>query len=162
MIVEYQASSRSNTALDIILSGRFKIKGDLVSSGASLMPPEPTSRQREQNKPFLWMIPKHCINTLGPRPNGRHFTDDISKCISWMKMFEFWLKIYWSLFLGVQTILLQHWFRLWLGAVIAKNHYLKKWWFIYRCIYVSIGLSELTGKLVQGCKNHIQQKLDSM
>ena len=42
------------------------------------------------------------LNTLRPRQDGRHFPDDIFKCISWMKMFEFWLKSHWSLFLRVQ------------------------------------------------------------
>ena len=34
-----------------------------------------------------------------------------SNAFSWMKMFEFWLKFHWSLFLRVQLIIFQHWFR---------------------------------------------------
>ena len=30
---------------------------------------------------------------------------------SWMKLYEFWLKFHWSLFLGVQSTIFQHWFR---------------------------------------------------
>ena len=51
------------------------------------------------------------INTLRPRQNGRHFADDIFKCIFLMKMFEFRLKFQWSLFLRVQLTVFQHWFR---------------------------------------------------
>ena len=34
-----------------------------------------------------------------------------SSAFSWMKMFEFWLKFQWCLFLRVQLTLFQHWFR---------------------------------------------------
>ena len=34
-----------------------------------------------------------------------------SNAFSWMKMFEFRLKFHWSLFLRVQLIISQHWFR---------------------------------------------------
>ena len=34
-----------------------------------------------------------------------------SNAFSWMKMYEFWLKSHWSLFLNVQLTILQHWFR---------------------------------------------------
>ena len=30
---------------------------------------------------FLWYQANHSVNTLRPRQNGRHFTDDIFKCI---------------------------------------------------------------------------------
>ena len=39
------------------------------------------------------------------------FQTTFSNAISWMKMFEFRLKFYWSLFLKVQLIIFQHWFR---------------------------------------------------
>ena len=51
------------------------------------------------------------LNTLRPRSNGRHFAQDIFKCISCMKIFEFRLKFLWSLFLRVQLTILQHWLR---------------------------------------------------
>ena len=35
---------------------------------------------------------------------------------SWMKNFVLWFKCHWSLFLGVQLAIIQHWFRYWLGA----------------------------------------------
>ena len=62
---------------------------------------------------------------------------------SWMKMFEYRLKFHWNLFLRVQLIIFQHWFRWWLGAVQATSHYLNQWWLVYRCIYASLGLNEL-------------------
>ena len=34
-----------------------------------------------------------------------------SRALSWRKMFEFWLKYHWSLFLRVQWTIFQHWFK---------------------------------------------------
>ena len=34
-----------------------------------------------------------------------------SNAFSWVKMYEFWLKFHWSLFLGVQLTIFHHWFR---------------------------------------------------
>ena len=62
---------------------------------------------------------------------------------SWMKMFEFRIRFHWSLFLRVQLMIIQHWFRWWLGAVQATSHYLNQWWLDYRRIYASLGLNEL-------------------
>ena len=65
-------------------------------------------------RPSITLIssPKRvCFNTLRPRQNGRHFADDILKCIFCMKMYEFRLKFHWSLFLRVQLTILQHWLR---------------------------------------------------
>ena len=47
---------------------------------------------------------------------GRDKMDAISQttfssAFSSMKMFEFWLKFHWSLFVGVQLTIFQHWFR---------------------------------------------------
>ena len=50
-------------------------------------------------------------NTLRPRQNGRHFPDNIFKCIFLMKMFEFQLTFYCRLFLRVQLTIFHHWFR---------------------------------------------------
>ena len=62
---------------------------------------------------------------------------------SWMKIYEFWLKFHWSLFLVVQLTISQHWLGLWLGADQATSHYLKQWWLVYWRIYASLGLNEL-------------------
>ena len=42
---------------------------------------------------------------------GRDKTDTLQRTFSSMKMFEFRLKIHWSLFLRVQLTIFQHWFR---------------------------------------------------
>ena len=39
------------------------------------------------------------------------FQTTFSNAFSSMKMFEFWLKFHWSLFLSVQLTIFQHWFR---------------------------------------------------
>ena len=71
------------------------------------------------SSPAMLWIPPGCVEglsqllasvqvyyTLRQRQNGRHFTDDsqttFSNVFSWMKMYEFWLKFHWSLFLRVQ------------------------------------------------------------
>ena len=68
---------------------------------------------------------------------GQNETDAISQttfssAISWMKMYWFLFKFYWSLFPRVQLTIFQHWFR-----------YLNQWWLVYWCIYAFIGLNEL-------------------
>ena len=39
------------------------------------------------------------------------FQTTFSNTFSWMKMYEFWLKFHWSLFLRVKLTIIQHWFR---------------------------------------------------
>ena len=39
------------------------------------------------------------------------FQPSFSNAFSWMKMYEFRLRFYWSLFLRVQLTIFQHWFR---------------------------------------------------
>ena len=39
------------------------------------------------------------------------FQTTFSNVFSWMKMNEFWLRFHWSLFLGIQLTIFQHWFR---------------------------------------------------
>ena len=90
----------------------------------------------------------HCVSDLPLTHWGQDKMDAIlqmifSSAFSWIKMFEFWLKFHWSLFLRVQLTLFQHWFRQWLGAGQASSHYLKQWCLVYWCIYVSLGLNEL-------------------
>ena len=53
-----------------------------------------------------------CFNTLRPSQNGRHFPDDIFKCIfSWTKMYKFRSRFHWNLFARVQLTIFQNWFR---------------------------------------------------
>ena len=56
-----------------------------------------------------------------------------SNAFSWTKMYEFWLKFHWGLFVRVQLTIYQHWF--W--------YYLDQWWLDYQRIYASLGLNEL-------------------
>ena len=72
------------------------------------------------------------------------FQTTFSNAFSWMKMFKFRLRFHWSLFPRVQLIILQHWFRWWLGAGQVTSHYLNQWWLIHWRIYASRGLNELT------------------
>ena len=55
----------------------------------------------------LWC---HMVS-LGQGQNGCHFLDDILKEIFFNEKYEFQLKFYWSLLLGVQLMISQHWFR---------------------------------------------------
>ena len=50
------------------------------------------------------------LSYLTPRQNGRRFTEDVFKCIFWMRMYEFRLRLHWSLFLRFQLTIFQHWF----------------------------------------------------
>ena len=43
------------------------------------------------------------------------FQTTFSNAIFLMKMYEFWLRFHWSLFLRVQLTIFHHWFRKWLG-----------------------------------------------
>ena len=47
---------------------------------------------------------------------------------SWMKMYEFWIKFHWSLFLRFLLTIFQHWYRWWLGADQVTSLYLNQWW----------------------------------
>ena len=54
--------------------------------------------------------PLSCWLTL-THQNGRHFADDIFRCIFVNESFVFWLKFHWSLFLWAQLTISQHWYR---------------------------------------------------
>ena len=84
------------------------------------------------------------------------FQTTFSSGFSWTKMYEFRLKFHWSLFLRVQLTIFQHWFRYWLGAGQATSHFLNQWWLIYRRIYASLGLNELTTLVgyTMSCSRH--------
>ena len=51
-----------------------------------------------------------------------------SNAFSSMKIYEFRLKCNWSLFLGVQLTIFQHWFKWWIGAAHATSHHLNQCW----------------------------------
>ena len=79
-------------------------------------------------------------NTLRPRQSGRHFPDDISKCIFLNK--NVWIPLK-NLFLGFDLTIFQHWFRSWLNADQATSYYLNQWWLLYWRIYTSLNLNEM-------------------
>ena len=66
--------------------------------------------------------------TAPPGQNGRHFADDIFKCISVNEMFRVLMQFHWRLFLRIQLAIIQHWFRKWLLACSATSHYLNHCW----------------------------------
>ena len=49
--------------------------------------------------------------TLGGRAEIAAILQTFSDAFSLMKMYEFWTKFRWSLFLRVQLTIFQHWFR---------------------------------------------------
>ena len=51
------------------------------------------------------------VNTLRPRKMAAIFQTTFSNAFSSMKMYEFWLKFHWSLFLEVQLTIFHHWVR---------------------------------------------------
>ena len=71
------------------------------------------------------------------------FQITFSNAFSRMKIYEFRSNFHWSLFLRVQLTIFQHWFRYWPGADQAVSHYVNHWWWGYRRIYASLGLSGL-------------------
>ena len=81
------------------------------------------------------------FNTLRLRWNCHHFTDNILKCISLMKMSKFRLRCHRSLSLRVQLTIFQHWW--YLGVTQCTSHYLNQWWLDNSCIYASSSLYEL-------------------
>ena len=84
----------------------------------------------------------HCLTHWGRDKMVAIFQTTFSNGFSWMKMYEFRLTLHWSLFLGVQLTIFQHWFRYWLGANLSTSHYLIQWLSVYWRIYASLGLND--------------------
>ena len=91
---------------------------------------------------FVYIYIYESLNTLRPRQNGRRFQMTFFKCIFLNEKFQ--IKFHWSLFLRVQLTIFQHWFRQWPGADQATSHCLNQCWLVYRCIYSSLRLNELS------------------
>ena len=49
-----------------------------------------------------------------------------SNAFPWMKICQFRLRFHWTLFLGFESTIFQHWFRWWLGAYQATSHYMNQ------------------------------------
>ena len=78
------------------------------------------------------------------------FQTTFSNGCSWMKIFEFWIQFDWSLFLRVQLIRTQHWFRISdNGLVLISQQAItwtndgQSWWHIY----ASLGFYELMPRI---------------
>ena len=99
------------------------------------------------------------VNTWRPRPNGRHFPDDIFKCL--FLNGNIWILIKMSLTfvlngpINNMSALFQimAWHRIgdkplsetmltWFTD--ATSHCLNQWWLVYWSLYASLGLNELT------------------
>ena len=50
------------------------------------------------------------LNTLLSEQNGPDFADNIFKYLFWIKMFVFSIKFHWSLIVGIQLAISQHWY----------------------------------------------------
>ena len=76
--------------------------------------------------------PHGFLNTLLFEQNGPHFADNIFKCLFWIKMFVFSIKFHWSLIIGIQLAISQHWYFL----ALLQHHAINQWWFMIRyCQY---------------------------
>ena len=87
-----------------------------------------------------WKVYKECpgqnsshfdINTLKPWQMVAILQTTFSNTFSWMNRCGIRLKFRWSLFLRVQLIIFQYWYRKWLGAYQATGHYLNLCWLVY-------------------------------
>ena len=77
------------------------------------------------------------FNTLRPRQNGRHFADDVFKCIFLNENVWILLKISLKFVPKGRINNIPS-----LVQIKATSHYLSQWWFDYRRIYASLGLIE--------------------
>ena len=76
--------------------------------------------------------------------NGRYLSDDISKRISWMKMYDFRLWFHGWSFPKCQINNIPPLVHVRHGVGQATSHYQKQWWLVYWGIYTSFGLDEIT------------------
>ena len=59
----------------------------------------------------FWLPQIHYLTHWSRDKMAAIFQTTYLKAFSWMKMYEFWLKFHWSLFLRIQLTTFQHWFR---------------------------------------------------
>ena len=124
--------------LSIIHNGRAGYKLDNLAKGtlALHLILETLNWYHKQDIPLRYNFTKDmihiymvCVLThLGRDKIDTIFQTTFSNAISWMKMFEFRLKLHWTMFLKVQLTIFQHWFRQLLGAEQATSHYLNQCW----------------------------------
>ena len=111
---------------------------------------EPMSAQFTVHVCVTW---PQWVNTLRQRTNGRHFADNIFKCIFINENVRILLKISLKFVPKVPINNIPALFSWWLGADQATSHYLNQWWLVYWRIYASLGLNELThwGRVTHIC-----------
>ena len=72
---------------------------------------------------MLWCIGEIMMLTYWGRDKmAAIFQMTFSNAFPWMKVYEFWLRFHWSLFLRVQLTIFLHWFRWWHGTSQATSH----------------------------------------
>ena len=89
---------------------KISVKITLLKILLNLLGANESMRLNHANDTFFSMVMKPCFDTLRPKQNGCHFTDNIFKCIFSYEKY-IWLKFHWSLLQRVQLIIPQHWFR---------------------------------------------------
>ena len=103
--------------------------------------------KRNKNIPRYCYVMKHMavlFNTLRPRQNGRHFSDDIFKCIFLNENVWLLVKV-WMKFVPkgpTNTIAALVHIMAWRRP--GNNHCLNQWCLVYWRIYPSLGLTEFT------------------
>ena len=80
------------------------------------------------------------FNTLRPRPNFRHYTDNILECIL---LNECLLKVSLKFVPQVRINNIRELAQIMAWRLPGDKHYLDQWWLVYWRIYTSLGLNEL-------------------
>ena len=88
--------------------------------------------------------PLDMLNTLRPRQNGRHFTDDILKCIFLNENISILIKISLNFVPKGRINNIPSLVQIMAWCWQVTNHYLNQWWLVYWRIYALLGLNELT------------------
>ena len=93
----------------------FKQQQISISSGNDLVLSRWEAISRTNNDSVHWHIHTfpgfHVLKHWGRDKMAAIFQTTFSNRFSWMKMYDFRLTFHWSLFLGVQLTIFQHWFR---------------------------------------------------
>ena len=108
---------------------------------------------------FVRQVIKWALTHWGWDKMAAIFQMTFLNTFSWMKMYDFWSRFHWNLFLRVKLTIFQHWFIWWLGTDQATSHYLNQWYLVHRCIYALSGLNELMGHFYHGHKTKIYRVL---
>ena len=124
-----------------ICSSRRHVRGHLVSldsNQSTISPDSGLASYRRQTITWIYVDEGllHHMASLGHNELTHLHLDKMaivsqttfSNAFLWMITHEYGLKFHWSLFPRVQSTILQHWVRWWLGADQATSHYLNQWW----------------------------------